>query len=138
MIQFFSRPRRFGKSLLVSTFESLFSKGLEDFKGLEIENLWKEDRIYQVIRFDFSSYARNNAETFGKVFADFLTRYLKPLGLEMDNKDPEDVLNALSLWLKQQIPYSLVLLIDEYDSPLTRLLNRSDDFDKARDLLSQF
>lgn len=135
---FLSRPRRFGKSLLVSTFESLFSKGLENFKGLEIENLWKEDRTYQVIRFDFSSYARNNAETFGKVFADFLTRYLKPLGLETDNKDPEDVLNALSLWLKQQIPYSLVLLIDEYDSPLTRLLNRSDDFDKARDLLSQF
>ena len=38
---FLTRPRRFGKSLLVSTFESLFSRGLEDFKGLEIENLWK-------------------------------------------------------------------------------------------------
>jgi len=39
---FLARPRRFGKSLLISTFESLFKYGLRDFKGLAIENLWKE------------------------------------------------------------------------------------------------
>ena len=38
----FSRPRRFGKSLLLSTFESLFRFGLRDFKGLAIEKLWDE------------------------------------------------------------------------------------------------
>ena len=39
---FLSRPRRFGKSLLLSTFESLFKYGLRDFHGLEIESLWKD------------------------------------------------------------------------------------------------
>lgn len=37
---FFARPRRFGKSLLTSTFETLFKNGLRDFKGLAIEKLW--------------------------------------------------------------------------------------------------
>ena len=50
---FFHRPRRFGKSLLISTLESLFKYGLRDFKGLAIEKLWKE-RTYSVVRLDFS------------------------------------------------------------------------------------
>ena len=66
---FLSRPRRFGKSLLVSTFESLFTKGLEDFKGLEIEKLWKEDKTYPVMRFDFSMISGKTAELFKKDFA---------------------------------------------------------------------
>ena len=50
---FISRPRRFGKSLLVSTLESLFSRGTEMFKGLAIEKQWT-DKTYPVLRFDFS------------------------------------------------------------------------------------
>lgn len=51
---FLARPRRFGKSLLVSTFESLFKHGTRDFKGLAIEKLWN-DKTYKVIRLDFSN-----------------------------------------------------------------------------------
>ncbi|HAI60246.1 MAG TPA: hypothetical protein DCM19_00040, partial [Parasutterella excrementihominis] len=51
---FLARPRRFGKSLLISTFESLFKFGLRDFKGLTIEKLWKETETYNVVRLDFS------------------------------------------------------------------------------------
>lgn len=40
---FLARPRRFGKSLLVSTFASLFRYGLRDFHGLDIESLWKDE-----------------------------------------------------------------------------------------------
>lgn len=50
---FLARPRRFGKSLLVSTFESLFKNGLKDFKDLAIEKLWN-DKTYPVVRLDFS------------------------------------------------------------------------------------
>lgn len=53
---FLSRPRRFGKSLLVNTFASLFSKGLEDFHGLNIEQKWHET-TYPVVHFDFSDMA---------------------------------------------------------------------------------
>ena len=45
---FLTRPRRFGKSLLISTFESLFRYGLRDFKGLNIEKLWKDEEQYRL------------------------------------------------------------------------------------------
>ena len=48
-----SRPRRFGKSLLVSTFEALFNGQKELFKGLKIYDLWQDDNKYKVIRLDF-------------------------------------------------------------------------------------
>lgn len=51
---FLARPRRFGKSLLISTFESLFRHGLRDFKGLAIEKLWIEESKPLVVRLDFS------------------------------------------------------------------------------------
>ena len=50
---FLSRPRRFGKSTLVSTLHELFENGLERFRGLKIENLWT-DKTYKVIYLDFS------------------------------------------------------------------------------------
>ena len=50
---FLVRPRRFGKSLLLSTFESLFRDGLTHFRGLAIEKLWS-DRTYPVVKLDFS------------------------------------------------------------------------------------
>lgn len=50
---FLARPRRFGKSLLVSTLQSLFSDGLKYFSGLQIEKRWT-DRQYDVVRLDFS------------------------------------------------------------------------------------
>lgn len=53
---FLARPRRFGKSLLVSTFASLFEHGLRDFQGLEIEKHWS-DKTYDVVKLDFSNLA---------------------------------------------------------------------------------
>ena len=61
---FLARPRRFGKSLLVSTFESLFKYGTRDFKGLAIEKLWK-DKTYKVIRLDFSNLKDFSSEEEG-------------------------------------------------------------------------
>ncbi len=55
---FLSRPGRFGKSLLISTFASLFKYGLRDFKGLAIEGLWKDECRYSVVRLDFSETRR--------------------------------------------------------------------------------
>ena len=65
---FFSRPRRFGKSTIVSTLEELFTHGVKPFvdadgnlkesyfKGLAIEKLWKDDGDYKVIHIDFSTF----------------------------------------------------------------------------------
>lgn len=65
---FLARPRRFGKSLLISTFDSLFRDGLKHFRGLEIEKLWT-DKTYPVVRLDFSEIKEvKTAEDFKKTF----------------------------------------------------------------------
>ena len=51
---FLTRPRRFGKSLLLNTFASLFSSGLKYFSGLAAERIWKDRLYYSVARIDFS------------------------------------------------------------------------------------
>ena len=65
---FIARPRRFGKTLLISTLESLFRYGLRDFKGLAIEKLW-HDHTYPVIHLDFSKCDDLNS------FEDFKNQY---------------------------------------------------------------
>lgn len=68
-----ARPRRFGKTLLVSTFASLFEHGLRDFQGLKIASLWK-DKTYEVIDLNFSLVVDfSSVESFKrKFFAYFL------------------------------------------------------------------
>lgn len=66
---FLSRPRRFGKSLLISTFESLFSYGLRDFDGLAIDKCWKDTGAYTIVKLDFSAVKDfSTAEEFEKWF----------------------------------------------------------------------
>lgn len=136
---FLSRPRRFGKSLLVSTFESLFKYGLRDFKGLAIEKLWNDNGTYNVVRLDFSE-AKNFQD-----FDDFvlrlnavLTAAFKPLGFVYDQDATEPLSTQISSWLKTLPDNSLVLLIDEYDAPLTATLNNADLFNAVRVELSKF
>ena len=100
---FLSRPRRFGKSLLVSTFESLFSRGLQDFKGLAIETgkeKWT-DRTYKVVHLDFSKYAFSNAENFSrKLTAAMLFSLYGKSGATLSenekSQDPEEVLSEFA------------------------------------------
>ena len=130
---FLSRPRRFGKSLLVSTFESLFSRGVQDFKGLAIETgkeKWT-DKTYKTVRLDFSRYAFSNAENFSRKLTGALLFAFYgntgPLIKENGNKDPDDVLSEFAATSEDK---SIVLLIDEYDSPITHHLG--DNAEKAK------
>ena len=136
---FLSRPRRFGKSLLISTFESLFKNGLRDFKGLAIERLWKDTGTYKVVRLDFSE-AKNfqNLDEFYLQFKGILLAAFKPHGFHYDLNAVETLCTQLSAWLKTIPLNSLVLLIDEYDAPLTACLSNTDLFEEVRDELSNF
>lgn len=136
---FLSRPRRFGKSLLISTFESLFSSGLKDFQGLKIEKLWKETNVYNVVRLDFSEIKQfSSAEEFKKRLESLLARRFRPCGFFYTPSDFFPVVDQLSDWLRTVNKNSLVLLIDEYDAPLTACLNDAKIFEKVRGALSDF
>ena len=135
---FLARPRRFGKSLLISTFESLFKFGLRDFKGLTIEKLWKETETYNVVRLDFSEIRPDfGLEKFRDDLRDRLIDNFAPYGFNFD-KTGTSIFSQLSSWLKKQAPNSLVILVDEYDAPLTSCLSNFELFEKVRSLLTDF
>ena len=136
---FLSRPRRFGKSTLVSTFEELFSHGLEKFKGLKIEkqNLW-QDKTYKVLHLDFSFFKEYTVDyPFNQKFYDFLKKGLNSIGITIEQSSCEitasffDAINNLD-------DNSIVLLIDEYDAPLTAVMNKKDVYEKRRAFLADF
>lgn len=130
---FLSRPRRFGKSLLISTFESLFKYGLRDFKGLAIEKLWRDTGTYQVVRLDFSEIKDfSSAEEFSVRLTSVLSRGFSGCGFTYRESPIETVSDQISDWLKTIPLNSLVLLIDEYDAPLTACLSKPQLFEDIR------
>ena len=133
-----SRPRRFGKSLLVSTFEALFNGQKELFKGLKIYDLWQDDNKYKVIRLDFSNISATTYEEFVNKFNHKLEISFKELGIEVSKPQtnlPEDYFYS---FLCECEDCEVVLLIDEYDAPLTELMNNKSEFEKVRGCLSNF
>ena len=117
-----TRPRRFGKSLLVSVLNSLFRSGVQDFQGLKIEKLWQEQKQYKVVRLDFSVTCSSRFERFELNFVLHLLNSFSEHGFQCDSYLLPDLLEKLSEWLEGQKPGSLVLLVDEYEAPLTATL----------------
>ena len=134
-----TRPRRFGKSLLISTFESLFKFGLRDFRGLEIEKLWKDEGVYKVVRLDFLEVKNfHSAEDFSAKLNSFLYRRFREFGFDFDSTSGLTVFEQFSEWFGLQPNNSFVILIDEYDTPLTSCLNDHKLFDHVVNHLVQF
>ena len=136
---FLARPRRFGKSTLVNTFEELFSHGLERFKGLKIDtqNLW-QDKTYKVLHLDFSDIKEVSKQiTFSESLQNLLASAFKNLKLNFEKT--EDVIGSFRSALQDiKDKDSLVLLVDEYDAPLTAVMNKKAEFEERRAILSNF
>ena len=136
---FLSRPRRFGKSLLVSTFKSLFQGRRDLFKGLAIDSLEYDWKTYPVLHLDMGSMQRPTVEE----FEDFLCRSLDRLANEheitiSDSKMPADKFISLCDALAAKSPHKqFVMLVDEYDKPLLGTLNTPEVI-KFRDALKSF
>ncbi len=115
---FLSRPRRFGKSLLVSTLEAYFKGRKELFKGLAIERLEKEWEEYPVLHFDFSGGAYTSLRVLQAKLKSLLSGYEKAYGIEND----EDILSIrfenLIGAAYQKTGKKVVILIDEYEKPI--------------------
>lgn len=123
-IYFLSRPRRFGKSLLMSTLEYYFKGEKELFSGLAIESLEKDWETYPVFHVDFNS----NNFTIGNTLKDMLDAYVekweREYGVTGDQRFSvgERFAQLLSHVHKQTGKRSVVL-IDEYDKPLLDVLD---------------
>ena len=135
---FISRPRRFGKSTLINTLHELFAHGLEKFKGLKIEPLWK-DKTYKVLHLDFSVFKETpSMGSFNNDFMDSLRFSLERAGIEPTKEKVDFPAKLLEKSIENEDERAVVLLVDEYDAPLTAVLNDSNEFEDRRKILSNF
>lgn len=134
---FLSRPRRFGKSLLVSTLEALFLGKKELFSGLWIDSSdykWKE---YPVVRMDISKMVSSSPEALSISLQEIINVNAKKYGIEgIERPFPSLSLSALVTELSQRGP--VVILIDEYDKPLVHHLKDMEVVAKNREILRDF
>ena len=136
---FLARPRRFGKSLLVSTFKSLFQGRRDLFRGLAIDSLdfdWKE---YPVLHLDMGSMQAPTVAEFEEKVIDQLLSRARELEVEVEKSSiPSIVFTRLCEALSAKSPHrQFVMLVDEYDKPLLGTLN-TPEVVKFRDALKSF
>jgi hypothetical protein len=132
---FLSRPRRFGKSLLISTLKELFSGNRHLFKGLWIENkiAWEK---FPVLHFDFSGLKYANLQEMEETLDFLITRNAAELGITLNEKSYDKKFHEL-IKLAAEIG-KVVILIDEYDKPIIDYINLPDIAGVNRNILKNF
>ena len=135
---FLSRPRRFGKSLLVSTFQSYFEGKKELFKGLAIEQLEHEWNEYPVLHFDMSGGKHMNKEQLNRYLLYILKSNEERFGVNTDSTDPNIRLSNLINSIYHQTGKQVVVLIDEYDAPLLDVVHHEEYLGALRQIMRNF
>ena len=135
---FLSRPRRFGKSLLVSTFLSYFEGKKDLFEGLAIEKLEKDWTEYPVLHFDMSLGKHMEKEQLNRYLIYILENNERKFGIECDSPDPNVRLANLMKSIYEQTGKKLVVLIDEYDAPLLDVAHEEENLDALRYVMRNF
>ncbi len=135
---FLSRPRRFGKSLLVSTLKAYFEGRKELFKGLAIESLETEWTRYPVLHFSMSGGKYMDKDALVRYLSDLLTRHEKSYKLPVTEGDVNIRLANLTKTLYEKTGKQVVILIDEYDAPLLDVMHEKEDLPVLRKIMRNF
>ena len=139
-IYFLSRPRRFGKSLLVSTLENYYLGRRELFKGLAMEKLETEWNVHPVFHVDFNGANFTREGVLETMLEDYVDKWAKQYGLQANHELEvglrfRDILGAVH----EQTGRRAVVLIDEYDKPILDVLDTDSGLeDRHRDVLKGF
>ncbi|MDZ7879451.1 MAG: AAA family ATPase [Saprospiraceae bacterium] len=121
---FLSRPRRFGKSLLVNTFKELFLGNEKLFQGLWIYDKWDWSQSYPVIHLSFDSMDYQGLGL-DKAISYELKKYAKKYGVELSTENYKTQFKELLIGLYEK-EGKIVLLIDEYDKPIIDYLEKGE------------
>ena len=136
---FLSRPRRFGKSLLVSTLHSYFDGQKDLFEGLAIERLEAEWTQYPVLHFDMSTAKHLNREDLELELSQKLSIYEEIYGVgKADEIKPNQRLYGLIQRAFEQTGRQVVVLIDEYDAPLLDVVHEERNLPVLRNVMRNF
>ena len=135
---FLSRPRRFGKSLLVSTFESYFSGKKELFEGLAIEKLEQKWMEYPVLHFDMSGGKHMEKEQLEDYLSNRLEAEERKWGITHSKRGVNDRLTELITTAYEISGKQVVVLIDEYDAPMLDVAHERKTLDELRNVMRNF
>ena len=135
---FLSRPRRFGKSLLVSTMQSYFEGKKELFKGLAIDKLEKEWTEYPVLHFDMSGGKHMEPEQLELYLGYILEDQEKEWGINEPRIGANNRLIDLINTAYEKSGKQVVVLIDEYDAPMLDVVHEKEQLDVLRNIMRNF
>ena len=135
---FLSRPRRFGKSLLVSTMAAYFRGKRELFKGLAMEKLEKNWTVYPVIHLDLNTGKYDSEESLFHVLDDFLSKLEAVYGTFHSEATLELRFKGLIERIAKKEGQRVVILVDEYDKPMLQAITNNELQDKFRSTLKAF
>ena len=135
---FLSRPRRFGKSLMISTLEAYFSGRKELFEDLAVSELEKDWVKYPVLRFDFTGESYLEADSVLYKLEMYISRLEKVYGKDEDELTVPARFNGLIRRAHEQAGQKVVILIDEYDKPLLDTIHDDELNEQTRQRLQGF
>ena len=145
--QILTRPRRFGKSTLLTTIEELFLHGVEPydghpslFQGLAIEQLWQDEKTYPVLRLNLHKLNSNcdTAAQFEQNLINAVAVFCREHKIDVTSKlgsEPRHFLEQFSSMLELIPRRSLVLLIDEFDAPIIHHFNQATELNDCKLIL---
>ena len=138
-LYFISRPRRFGKSLMLSTLECIFRGQRELFKGLAIDQMDYDWAEYPVLHFNFGTMKVATFDSFYSTFVARVMQTFKEVGITYDPAfaPGDNFANAIRS-LAQDRGKPVVILIDEYDAPVGATLDNIEKAKAIRAELSAF
>ncbi|KZX10822.1 ATP-binding protein [Methanobrevibacter filiformis] len=137
-INFLSRPRRFGKSLLINTFKELYEGNEELFKGLYIYNKWDFNKTHPVIKLDFSGGEYETLELLKSSLNDFINRVARDFSVETYSETLTNKFTNLIIEIYKKTGRKVVILIDEYDRPITENLGNNNLLEDIQAILRSF
>ena len=135
---FLSRPRRFGKSLLMSTLDAYFSGKRELFKNLAIEKLEEDWTAYPVLHLDLNTGKYNSKDSLTHALDDFLSRLEANYGTFHSEKTLELRFMGIIERIYHKTGKPVVILVDEYDKPLLQSINNKELQEDFRATLKAF
>ncbi len=135
---FISRPRRFGKSLMLSTFRAIFEGRKELFEGLKISKTDYDWKKYPVLMMDMTAARARTPEGVNEGLNDMVSVLAEKLGFSLKMSDDASI-SFERFWTEvERRELQVAVLVDEYDVPLQGYLNNPDEYEKVRQLLHDF
>ncbi|MCF8106775.1 MAG: AAA family ATPase, partial [Desulfohalobiaceae bacterium] len=135
---FLSRPRRFGKSLLLSTIKSAYQGKKDLFRGLYLHDCWDWDKVHPVVHISFGSGIIRDIEELQTAFAEILYDHSQEYGLTYAKKSLKGRFAELIYSLHEQYGRGVVVLVDEYDKPILDNIEKTDVAVSIREELKNY